>query len=248
MVKQAKPKKTTRRRRRRAPRWKRLRSGLGRGLRLGLRGLGVVAVAFLLLVGLLTFVNPPLTHTMFAEWRRLGAIERQWVDADEIAPAMMRSVVAAEDANFCLHWGFDISAIRVALEDGARRGASTLSQQTVKNVFLWQGRSWARKALEALMTPVVEAVWSKRRILEVYLNVAEFGEGIFGIEAAAQHYYGIAASGIGPEQAARLALLLPNPRARDPRALPEPFGRAIRRVMQGAETIRVDGRSGCFES
>ena len=124
---------------------------------------------------------------------------------------MARSVVAAEDANYCLHWGFDMGAIREALEDGAARGASTISQQTVKNTFLWQGRSWFRKALEALLTPVVELVWTKRRLLEVYLNVIEFDEGVFGVEAAAQSYFGGSSRGAGgtirrtgdrPEQAA----------------------------------------------
>ena len=104
---------------------------------------------------------------------------------------MGRSAVAAEDANFCLHWGFDMAAIREAVEEGGTRGASTISQQVVKNVFLWHGRSWVRKAMEAVMTPVVELVWTKRRILEVYLNVAEFDEGVFGVQAAAQHYFGV---------------------------------------------------------
>jgi monofunctional biosynthetic peptidoglycan transglycosylase len=104
---------------------------------------------------------------------------------------MGRSAVAAEDANFCNHWGFDMAAIREAIDEGSNRGASTISQQVVKNVFLWHGRSWVRKAMEAVLTPVVELVWSKQRILEVYLNVAEFGEGVFGVQAAAQHYFGV---------------------------------------------------------
>ena len=117
---------------------------------------------------------------MSAEQRRLGTVAHDWVAMEDIAPAMARSAVAAEDADFCLHWGFDVAAIRAALDDGGARGGSTITQQVVKNVYLWQGRSWIRKALEALLTPLVEAVWSKRRILEVYLNVAEFGEGVFG--------------------------------------------------------------------
>jgi monofunctional biosynthetic peptidoglycan transglycosylase len=215
------------------------------------RGLRIVVWTFLgvtLLVLLLGFVNPPLTHTIWAEGRRLDGVERDWVPAEAIAPVMLRAAVAAEDANFCLHWGFDMAAIRDAIEEGAARGASTISQQVVKNVFLWQGRSWVRKALEAALTPMVEALWSKRRILEVYLNVAEFGEGVFGVEAAARHYYGMPAAELSPRQAARLAVLLPNPRERDPNALSPRLRRLAAQVADGAETIRADGRAACFES
>ena len=196
----------------------------------------------------LAFVNPPITPYMAAEaWRR-GGIDRDWVPMSRIAPAMARAAVAAEDANFCLHWGFDMAAIRLAIDEGGGRGASTISQQTVKNVFLWQGRNWARKALEAMLTPLAEAFWTKRRTLEIYLNVAEFGEGVFGVEAAARHYYGVSAADLSPAQAARLAVLLPNPRQRDPRALGPALQRRAIRVTQGAETILADGRAACFES
>jgi monofunctional biosynthetic peptidoglycan transglycosylase len=136
--------------------------------------------------------------------------------------------------------------IRRAIEGGADRGASTLSQQTVKNVFLWQGRSWPRKALEALLTPLVELVWSKRRILEVYLNVAEFDEGVFGIEAAARHYFGVPARDLTALQAARLAAILPDPKGRSA-SQPSRFVRnRTASIMDGAATIRVDGRAECF--
>lgn len=207
----------------------------------------VPVAAFLLLVGLYTVVNPPMTHTIWSERQRLGAVEWDWVPLDAIAPVIARSAVAAEDANFCLHWGFDVDAIKEALEEGASRGASTISQQTVKNVFLWQDRSWLRKATEAVMTPVVEAVWSKRRILEVYLNVAEFGEGVFGIDAAALHYFGEGPTRLSPDQAARLMMVLPNPKGRDPNALSPSLRRRAAMVRAGAETIRVDGRAACFE-
>ena len=117
--------------------------------------LGLVLLAGLLLV-LPRFVAPPTTLTMLGEVRRLGGIERDWAPMERIAPVMARAVVAAEDANFCRHWGFDMAAIREAIDAGGRRGASTISQQTVKNVYLWQGRSWPRKALEAGLTPLVE--------------------------------------------------------------------------------------------
>ncbi len=206
-----------------------------------------VAALFLALILIYSVVNPPLTHTIWSEWRRLGRVEREWVPIEDISPVMARSVVAAEDANFCLHWGFDVEAIRDALEDGGNRGASTITQQVVKNVFLWQGRSWLRKALETTMTPVVEMVWSKQRILEVYLNVAETGQGVFGVEAAAQTFYGVSAEKLSPVQAARLAAILPSPRNR---SVTDPSVRTRRRaasILDGAATIRADGRADCFE-
>ena len=207
-----------------------------------------VAAGFAALALVYSVVRPPTTHTIWSEGRRLGQqVEREWVPIEEIAPIMARSVVAAEDANFCLHWGFDVEAIRNALEDGGRRGASTITQQVVKNVFLWQGRSWVRKALETLMTPVIELIWSKQRILEVYLNVAETGQGVFGVEAAAQKYYGVSAAKLSPVQAARLAAILPSPRNR---SVTNPSGRSRRRaasILDGAATIRADGRADCFE-
>ena len=143
------------------------------------RGMGLVVAFYLFLIVLFSFVPPPGNIYQWQESWRLGGIERDWVPFDQIAPEMARSVVAAEDANFCLHWGFDIAQIRDAIANGKKRGASTISQQVVKNVFLWQGRSYTRKALEAVLTPLVELMWSKQRILEIYLNEAEFGEGVF---------------------------------------------------------------------
>ena len=160
----------------------------------------VLTVLGLLVAMVLLFavLNPPTTPYMFSEGRRLGGVDQQWVALEEVAPVMARSVVAAEDANFCNHWGFDLAAIKRAIAEGSNRGASTLSQQTVKNVYLWHGRTWLRKALEAGITPLVETVWTKRRIIEVYLNVAEFDEGIFGIDAAAQHYFGVIPAKLTP--------------------------------------------------
>jgi monofunctional biosynthetic peptidoglycan transglycosylase len=220
---------------------------LRRFLRRVLQGIAGVFGMLLLLVLIYSFVPPPTTFYMWSEGRRLGGVEQTWVGGDRIAPVMLRSVVAGEDANFCLHWGFDMAAIRLAVAEGGTRGASTLSQQVVKNVFLWHGRNWARKAMEALITPVVELVWTKRRILVVYLNVAEFDEGVFGVEAAARHYFGVAAADLTPRQAARLAAVLPDPKGRDA-AKPSRFvrGRAAA-IEDGAETIRVDGRASCFE-
>ncbi|WP_252737356.1 monofunctional biosynthetic peptidoglycan transglycosylase [Citreicella sp. C3M06] len=208
----------------------------------------VMAALLLLLVILFKAVNPPVTYTMWSEGKRLGSpVDHSWVDADDIAPVMLRAVVAAEDANFCTHWGFDMKAIRAAIEEGGNRGASTLSQQTVKNVYLWQGRNWLRKALEALLTPVVEAVWSKRRILEVYLNIAEFDEGVFGVAAAARHYFGVSAINLSPTQSARLAAILPDPKGRSA-SNPSNFVRKrSSQIISGAATIKADGRAACFE-
>jgi monofunctional biosynthetic peptidoglycan transglycosylase len=155
-------------------------------------------------------------------------------------------VVAAEDANFCLHWGFDMSAIRGAIADGGTRGASTISQQVVKNAFLWHGRSWPRKALEAILTPVVELLWSKRRILEVYVNVAEFDRGVFGVEAAAQSYFGIGADAVSSDEAALLAAVLPAPKDRSASQPTKSVRQRAIDIMDGAALIQKDHRSSCF--
>jgi monofunctional biosynthetic peptidoglycan transglycosylase len=223
------------------------RSRLRTGLRWAARGLGAVAGFYAVLVLLFSFVPPPINLYQMSEAWRLGGISKDWVPLEEIAPVMGRSAVAAEDANFCNHWGFDIAAIREAIAAGGNRGASTISQQVVKNVFLWQGRSWLRKAMEAVLTPVVELVWTKRRILEVYLNVAEFDEGVFGVQAAAQHYFGVDAKDLTPVQAARMAAVLPNPKDWSA-AEPSSYVRSRARAhVSGAETIAADGRSACFE-
>lgn len=222
------------------PRLRRIARWAGRGL------LGVVAVYGTLIV-LFSFVPPPINLYQIGESWRLGGIEKDWVGWDEIAPVMGRAAIAAEDANFCLHWGFDIAAIRAVVQEGGRGGASTISQQVVKNVFLWHGRSWLRKALEGALTPLVELVWSKQRILEVYLNVAEFGEGVFGVQAAAQHHFGVDARDLSAVQAARLAAVLPNPKEWNA-ADPGPYVRKrARQIISGAETVAADGRAGCFE-
>ncbi len=213
-----------------------------------LRALSAVFIAVVALVVLGAAVNPPTNLYMLSEARRLGKVEQEWVPLADIAPTMVRSAVAAEDANFCDHWGFDLAAIKLAIAQGSSRGASTISQQTVKNVYLWQGRSWVRKAMETSITPLMEAVWSKRRIIEVYLNVAEFDEGVFGVGAASRHYFGVAASELSDVQAARLAAILPSPKTRSA-SNPSKFVRKrAAQVRDGAATIRADGRAACFES
>ncbi|WP_114287068.1 monofunctional biosynthetic peptidoglycan transglycosylase [Candidatus Halocynthiibacter alkanivorans] len=208
---------------------------------------GGFAALLLLVILLYAVVNPPLTPYIFSESRRLGGVEREWAPLEEIAPEMLLSVVAAEDANFCEHWGFDMGAIRAAIDAGSNRGASTISQQVVKNLFLWQGRSWPRKALESLLTPVVELVWSKRRILELYLNVAEFDEGVFGVDAAAWRYFRVGPQDLSADQAARLAAVLPNPKGWSASATSAGMARRAVLIADGAATIRADGRAACLE-
>jgi monofunctional biosynthetic peptidoglycan transglycosylase len=211
------------------------------------RGFGAVAAFYAFLILLFGFVPPPINAYQLGEAWRLGGIDKDWVSWEEIAPVMGRSAVAAEDANFCNHWGFDMAAIRAAIEEGRNRGGSTISQQVVKNVFLWHGRSYVRKAMEAILTPVVELVWSKERILEVYLNVAEFDEGVFGVQAAAQHHFGVDAKDLTELQAARLAAVLPNPKEWSA-SKPSSYVRSRTRAhIAGAKTIAADGRSACFE-
>lgn len=174
-------------------------------------------VASLLVVLVLRFVPPPTTA--FAVAYRIATpgptpVDRRWVPMARIAPSLAIAVVAAEDQTFPAHHGFDLESIGKAWDErGERvRGASTISQQVAKNLFLWSGRSWVRKGLEAWFTLLIELTWSKQRILEVYLNVAEFGPGVYGAEAAAQRYFGVPAAALSPRQSALLAAVLPSPR------------------------------------
>lgn len=206
-------------------------------------------MGFLLtVIAMFGIINPPATPYMMGERSRLNhEVRGEWVPLEDVAPVMARAVVAAEDADFCLHWGLDLGAIKAALADGGQRGGSTISQQTVKNVYLWQDRSWTRKAAEAVLTPAVELIWTKRRILEVYLNVIEYDEGVFGIDHASQHYFGVSARDLNPNQAARLAAVLPSPKRRNAADLDTALLRRVAQITDGAATIRVDGRSECFE-
>ena len=185
------------------------------------RVLGSLALLFLALVLLYRVVDPPLTPLMIREGVRHG-ITREGVALDEISPALLRAVIAAEDARFFVHRGIDWEAVRRAREYNARhgdephRGGSTITMQCARNVFLWQGKSYVRKVLEAGVAYALELLWGKRRILEVYLNVIEWGPGIFGAEAAAQTYFGVPATALRPHEAALLAAALPNPQRWNP--------------------------------
>ena len=193
------------------------------------------------------WLNPPITLYMMQESWRLDGIQYDWVDIEDVAPIMMRALVASEDANFCAHWGIDSAALRQALRDGAMRGGSTISQQTVKNAFLWQGRSWVRKAIEALMTPYAEMVWNKKRLLEIYINVAEFDTGVFGIQAAARHHFGVDSAQLNRVQAGRLAVVLPDPKGRSATKPGARLKKHAASVIAGSDMIAADGRAACFE-
>jgi monofunctional biosynthetic peptidoglycan transglycosylase len=223
---------------------RRLVRRLWRALRLAVACFVVAAVT---MTAVYRFVNPPLTWLMIGEWLRLGSIEREWVPLAEMAAFVPLSAAAAEDASFCRHWGFDIDGIRAAMADDERlRGGSSISQQVAKNVFLWPARSWLRKGLEAGFTALIELLWPKRRIMEVYLNVAEFDEGVFGVEAASRRYFGVGAGDLGPQRAGRLMAVLPDPKRRSPVSGTRFIASRGRAIQAGAETIRQDGRAACF--
>ena len=173
-------------------------------------------------------------------------ISYTWISLDKVSANVPLAIVAAEDANFCNHWGFDMKAIRLAIEQGGNRGASTISQQVVKNLFLWHERSWIRKFFEAILTPAVEIAWSKRRILEVYINIAEFDQGIFGIEEASQQLFGLPASQLSLSEASLLAAVLPNPKQRSVKNPSLFVQRRALAISDGASTILKDERSQCF--
>ncbi len=182
-------------------------------LRWSIRLLGGLLALDIAVVLLLRFVPPPTTMFMLTAETR--PVHYQWVDWNRISAAVPLAAVAAEDQKFPEHWGFDVEAIENAMGHNEHsrhlRGASTISQQTAKNLFLWRARSYLRKAIEVGFTVTLEALWPKRRILEVYLNIAQFGPDVYGVEAAAHRYFGKSAAQLNTHEAAMLAAVLPNP-------------------------------------
>ena len=211
----------------------------------------VFILASLSAVLLFRYVDPPTTLLMQREKMRLGSAAQNWRSIEQISPDIRYAVIAAEDANFCRHRGFDIPALRKAVADwragGKLIGASTISQQTAKNVFLWPARSLVRKGFEFWFTALIEIFWSKERILEVYLNVAEFGPGVFGVEEAAQRSFGASASTLRLESAARLAAVLPAPKRLRPAELPPERAERLQNIVDGARLIASDGRGDCID-
>jgi monofunctional biosynthetic peptidoglycan transglycosylase len=176
---------------------------------------GFVVLATLAIVLLLRWVPPPTSAFMLQQRLSGIAVDYRWVPMDRISPQAALAVIASEDQNFFDHWGLDLKAIAAAIEDNRSRrrprGASTISQQVVKNLFLWPGRSYVRKGIEVYFTLLMEALWPKQRILEVYLNVAEMGPGTFGVEAAGRRFFHKSAARLNRRESATLAAVLPNP-------------------------------------
>lgn len=204
------------------------------------------ALASILQVATLRFIDPPFsTFMLIRQFEAWGSgdfgfrLAHDWRDLDEISADLPVALVASEDQNFAEHFGFDLKAIEKARKNNERgrkvRGGSTISQQTAKNLFLWSGRSWLRKGVEAWYTLLIETMWPKHRIIEVYANIAEFGDGVYGAQAAARTYYRKDASRLGPAEAARMAAVLPNPK-RYSIAKPGPYvqrrAAAIQRQMR----------------
>jgi monofunctional biosynthetic peptidoglycan transglycosylase len=212
-----------------------------------------LVIAVVIPVGLTAvyrFVPPPITFLMIQRLFEGHGLHRQWRPLSKMSPALPRAVIAAEDFHFCEHNGFDFEAMEKAMAHNERRpthirGGSTISQQTAKNVFLWPQRSYVRKGLEAYFTVLIETLWGKRRIMEVYLNTVEWGPGVYGAEAAARRNFGVGANHLSPAQAARLAAILPSPlkwRA----ARPGPYvQRRSRRIVAASGTVRADGLAAC---
>ena len=211
-----------------------------------MKGVLLFVLLSVLWVLLYRFVNPPITLTMLGDRLSGRHLTRQWMGLERLDRDMVQAAIAAEDSKFCSHWGFDQDAIAAAMRRNARggsviRGGSTISQQTAKNAFLWQGGGYARKGLEAWFTLLIENLWGKRRIMEVYLNLAETGIGTYGVNAGAQRYFGHDAGALSATEAARIAAVLPLPKKRGalaPRGFTRRYGNAI------AARIGVVGRDG----
>jgi monofunctional glycosyltransferase len=194
------------------------------------------------------FVPPPITITMIGDLAQGHSINKDWMSLSEIDLDMARAAIAGEDGKFCSHGGFDEEAIREAIRRNASggriRGGSTISQQAAKNAFLWQGGGYFRKGLEAWFTLLIENIWGKRRIMEVYLNIAETGIGTYGANAGAQRYFGHSAARLSTLEAARIAAVLPLPKKRDailPAGFTRRYGNAIARRIGVVRRDRLDG-------
>ena len=223
-----------------------------RGL-LGRILIGVLIFALVfppLWVGVYRFLPPPITPLMIIRLAAGRGLDYRWRPLPEISPALVQAAVAGEDARFCEHQGFDFAAMRAAMRANQRRpgkvrGGSTISQQTAKNAFLWPGRTFVRKAVEAYFTVLIEKLWGKRRIMEVYLNIVEMGPGIYGAQAAAQHYFHIDASQLSNLEASRLAAIFPNPLKWQAATPGRYVQRRSRRIGGAMGFIRADGLIAC---
>jgi monofunctional biosynthetic peptidoglycan transglycosylase len=205
----------------------------------------ILFIAQLVYIVLLKWINPPITVTQLVSWVGGHGMYRDYEPTGNISPHAKLAVIASEDQLFPDHNGFDWKSIKKAMRYNAKkpgriRGGSTISQQVAKNVFLWQGRSWFRKALETYFTFMIELVWGKKRIMEVYLNVIEMGEGVFGIEAAAQKYFRKPASKLTRQEAALIAACLPNPKRRLVSAPSRDVSKRTKEILQQMNNLSAD--------
>jgi monofunctional biosynthetic peptidoglycan transglycosylase len=195
-------------------------------------------------------IDPPVTFLTARDRLNGLDVKQDWVGLSSMSRHIPRAVIAAEDSQFCTHNGFDIEAIEKAMarnKQGKKlRGGSTISQQTAKNAFLWPGRTWVRKGLEAWFTVLIEFVWGKPRIMEVYLNIAEFGRGVFGVEAASQHYFNKSARKLTRAEAARLAAILPQPIKRDAASPGRYTRRYANRIAGRTRVVANEGLDSCL--
>jgi monofunctional biosynthetic peptidoglycan transglycosylase len=198
------------------------------------------------------FLNPPTTYLMIRDRANRVDVKQDWVGLSDMSRHIPRAVIAAEDSRFCTHNGFDIEAIEKAMERNKQgrkvRGGSTISQQTAKNAFLWPGRTFVRKGIEAYFTVLIELIWGKPRIMEVYLNVAEFGRGVFGVEAASRHYFKKSAKKLTRLEAARLAAILPQPIKRDAASPGRYTKRYANRIASRTRVVANDGLDACIRT
>lgn len=193
----------------------------------------------------LKWVDPPITLTQLGSFFSGYGLKRDYVNASEMSPYIKLAVMASEDQLFPDHGGFDFKSIQKALDYNERkpgrvRGASTISQQVAKNVFLWQGRSWIRKGLEVYFTFMIEKIWGKKRILETYLNVAEMGKGVFGVEAAARHHFNKNASKLSRQEASMIAACLPNPKLYTIKPVSRPVARRYPWILRQMNNLEDD--------
>jgi len=205
----------------------------------------ILFIAQFVYIILLKWMNPPITLTQFASWINGDGLKRDYISNSSISYNAKLAVIAAEDQLFTDHNGFDWKSIQKAMKYNERkpgriRGASTISQQVAKNVFLWQGRSWLRKGLETYFTFMIEWIWGKKRILQMYLNVSEMGPGIFGIERAANIYFNKSAGDLTRQEAALIAACLPNPKRYSVKPVSNYVAARSRRIMQQMNSLQPD--------
>ena len=203
------------------------------------------SLIFIILL-LTKWINPPITTVILSESISLDQkVNQEWRTIEKIGKNVILTVLASEDSNFCNHNGFDFNEIFRAKEKGFSRGASTISQQVSKNLILWRERSWFRKGLEALITIMIETLWSKKRILEIYLNIAETGNGYFGIQAISNSLFKKNSYDLTLKEASYIAVTLPNPKKRNAKKLSINLKKRAESVRNGANTLRLDGRASC---